>query len=225
MSICESLSLGRSGEPFDRTLVAPASRHRRRHRSTDRSDTRSAAAISRFFSPPSKRSTACSRIRSRAALPASVKPPPCAYLTVQGYRNGPGAVRRTVPTSPNQVQYLGVGIDDTATGLTHIGAREYDQNTGRFLSADPLIDFADPLQMNGYTYANGNPVSSSDPTGLAPDDCANNGVSCSPNTDGSWDTKPTTEYAKYNGATVTELTARATRTSPLTRKVPQREMR
>ncbi|MFE9256796.1 hypothetical protein, partial [Streptomyces sp. NPDC006879] len=31
--------------------------------------------------------------------------PPCAYLTVQGYRSGPIAVRRTAPTSPNQVQY------------------------------------------------------------------------------------------------------------------------
>ncbi|MFJ4873261.1 RHS repeat-associated core domain-containing protein [Streptomyces sp. NPDC088757] len=71
---------------------------------------------------------------------------------------------------PNKRSYLGVGIDDTTTGLTHIGAREYDQNTGRFLSADPIIDIADPLQMNGYTYSNGNPVSKSDPTGLWLDD-------------------------------------------------------
>ncbi|MGW5779834.1 polymorphic toxin-type HINT domain-containing protein [Streptomyces sp. NPDC003863] len=117
-----------------------------------------------------------------------------------------GELRGTKPANwPNKRSYLGVGIDDATTGLTHIGAREYDQNTGRFLSADPLIDLIDPLQMNGYTYANGNPVSNSDPTGLAPDDCANNGVSCSPNADGSWDTKPTTEYAKYNGTTVSEL--------------------
>ncbi|MER5739700.1 RHS repeat-associated core domain-containing protein [Streptomyces sp. NPDC002262] len=71
---------------------------------------------------------------------------------------------------PNKRSYLGVGIDDTTAGLTHIGAREYDQNTGRFLSADPIIDITDPLQMNGYTYANGNPVSKSDPTGLWLDD-------------------------------------------------------
>jgi RHS repeat-associated protein len=58
------------------------------------------------------------------------------------------------------------GIDDTATGLTHIGAREYDQDSGRFLSADPVIDLADPLQMNGYTYANSSPISKSDPSGL-----------------------------------------------------------
>ena len=78
-----------------------------------------------------------------------------------------GEPRGPKPTNwPNKRGYLGVGIDDTATGLTHIGAREYDQSAGRFLSADPIVDFADPLQMNGYAYSNNSPVSSSDPTGL-----------------------------------------------------------
>ncbi|MEV7676795.1 LysE family translocator [Streptomyces sp. NPDC088752] len=65
--------------------------------------------MSLFFCLSSKRSTACSRTRSLAALPAlpaSANPPPCAYLTVQGYRSGPAAVRRTGPTPSNQVQYL-----------------------------------------------------------------------------------------------------------------------
>uniref|UniRef100_UPI001CEC6394 RHS repeat-associated core domain-containing protein n=1 Tax=Streptomyces sp. NK08204 TaxID=2873260 RepID=UPI001CEC6394 len=75
----------------------------------------------------------------------------------------------TKPTSwPNKRTYLGVGIDDTASGLTHIGAREYDQDSGRFLSADPLIDITDPLQMNGYAYSRNSPISQSDPTGLKP---------------------------------------------------------
>ncbi|MGC4908832.1 RHS repeat domain-containing protein [Streptomyces cyaneofuscatus] len=78
-----------------------------------------------------------------------------------------GEVRGPKPSSwPNKRGYLGVGIDDAATGLTHIGAREYDQNAGRFLSADPITDLADPLQMNGYAYGNSSPVSKSDPTGL-----------------------------------------------------------
>jgi RHS repeat-associated protein len=76
-----------------------------------------------------------------------------------------GETRGPKPAWPNKRSYLGVGIDD-ASGLTHIGAREYDQSTGRFISADPVIDFADPLQMNGYTYANGSPITRSDPTGL-----------------------------------------------------------
>ncbi|WP_159042593.1 ricin-type beta-trefoil lectin domain protein [Streptomyces sp. IGB124] len=67
---------------------------------------------------------------------------------------------------PGDHTFLGVGTDDNTTGLTHIGAREYEPGTGRFISVDPLIDISDPLQMNGYTYANGNPLTNSDPTGL-----------------------------------------------------------
>lgn len=62
--------------------------------------------------------------------------------------------------------YLGSGTDDSTTGLVHLGAREYDPETGRFISADPLLDLGDALQMNGYAYANNDPVSSSDPSGL-----------------------------------------------------------
>jgi len=82
-----------------------------------------------------------------------------------------GESRGTTATSwPNRRSYLGTGIDDTATtGLTHLGAREYDQSTGRFISADPVVDIADPLQMNGYTYANANPITKSDPSGLMTD--------------------------------------------------------
>lgn len=84
-----------------------------------------------------------------------------------------GEVRGTKPANwPNKRGYVGTGIDDTATGLTHIGAREYDQASGHFLSADPIIDLADPLQMNGYAYSSNSPVSNSDPTGLcAQADC------------------------------------------------------
>ncbi|MGH3863517.1 RHS repeat-associated core domain-containing protein, partial [Actinokineospora sp.] len=57
----------------------------------------------------------------------------------------------------------------TTTGLTDIGARKYDQNTGRFISVDPIMDPADPQQWNGYTYANNNPITFSDPTGLIAD--------------------------------------------------------
>ncbi|MER5883753.1 ricin-type beta-trefoil lectin domain protein [Streptomyces sp. NPDC001941] len=83
-----------------------------------------------------------------------------------------GDARGARPTTwPNQRTYLGTGIDDTSSGLTHMGAREYDQDTGRFLSADPLIDIADPLQINGYAYANNNPVTKGDPDGLQPIEC------------------------------------------------------
>ncbi|MFI5589997.1 polymorphic toxin-type HINT domain-containing protein [Amycolatopsis sp. NPDC051758] len=60
--------------------------------------------------------------------------------------------------------FVGGTKDDS--GLTHLGAREYDPVTGRFASADPVLDFADPQQLNGYAYGNNSPVTNSDPNGL-----------------------------------------------------------
>lgn len=56
---------------------------------------------------------------------------------------------------------------DPATGLDIIGARQYDPLTGRFTSPDPLLEPGSPQQLNGYSYAAGNPVTGSDPTGLS----------------------------------------------------------
>ncbi|MEV8597620.1 polymorphic toxin-type HINT domain-containing protein [Streptomyces sp. NPDC052012] len=58
-----------------------------------------------------------------------------------------------------------VGGTEDPTGLTHIGSREYDTTTGRFVSVDPVGDLKDPQQINGYAYSNNNPVAFSDPTG------------------------------------------------------------
>ncbi|WP_435648758.1 RHS repeat-associated core domain-containing protein [Kitasatospora purpeofusca] len=65
---------------------------------------------------------------------------------------------------PDDKGFLGKPQD--STGLTHIGAREYDPALGRFISVDPVMDLSDPQQMNGYAYANNAPASASDPTGL-----------------------------------------------------------
>jgi RHS repeat-associated protein len=54
---------------------------------------------------------------------------------------------------------------DPATGLSLLGAREYDPVTGRFLQVDPLLETGDPNQMGGYTYAGDNPSTGSDPNG------------------------------------------------------------
>jgi RHS repeat-associated protein len=58
-----------------------------------------------------------------------------------------------------------VGGTEDPTGLTHIGARDYDVATGRFISVDPIGDLKDPQQINGYAYSNNNPVTFSDPDG------------------------------------------------------------
>ncbi|MFE5297318.1 ricin-type beta-trefoil lectin domain protein [Streptomyces sp. NPDC056632] len=62
--------------------------------------------------------------------------------------------------------FLGKTRDDSS-GYQPLGARLYDPVVGRFLSVDPMLDLNDPLQANGYAYAQNNPVSYSDPTGLS----------------------------------------------------------
>ncbi|MET9837362.1 polymorphic toxin-type HINT domain-containing protein [Streptomyces virginiae] len=67
---------------------------------------------------------------------------------------------------PGEQGFLG-GTADESTGLTHLGAREYDPAIGRFISVDPLMDTAESQTMNPYSYALNSPVTFSDPTGLA----------------------------------------------------------
>lgn len=57
------------------------------------------------------------------------------------------------------------GTNDETTGLVRLGARGYDASTGRFISADPVMVLTNPQQINGYSYANHSPVTTSDPTG------------------------------------------------------------
>jgi RHS repeat-associated protein len=73
---------------------------------------------------------------------------------------------------PDDKGFLGK-TRDTITGLTHIGAREYDPTVGQFISVDPILASDQPQSLNGYSYANNTPVTGSDPTGLWCDSCNN----------------------------------------------------
>ncbi|MDX3187675.1 hypothetical protein PV458_04625 [Streptomyces sp. MN03-5084-2B] len=90
-----------------------------------------------------------------------------------------GGSRDGLSTFPGERGFLG-GAKDASTGLTHLGAREYDPDTGRFISVDPVLNAADPQQLNGYTYSDNNPITLSDPSGLIAqrcmdDDCGHSG--------------------------------------------------
>ncbi|MFI2030963.1 polymorphic toxin-type HINT domain-containing protein [Streptomyces buecherae] len=89
-----------------------------------------------------------------------------ADVTLTQRRNLPfGAPRGTDPTTwPGSKGFVG-GTRDTTTGLTHLGAREYDPKLGRFISVDPIMDLTDAQQMHGYSYGNNNPLLYSDPSG------------------------------------------------------------
>ncbi|CAM5624714.1 type IV secretion protein Rhs [Streptomyces avidinii] len=99
-----------------------------------------------------------------------------------------GEERGTPPTAwPGERGFVG-GTQDKTTGLTHLGAREYDPLAGRFLSVDPLMLVDDPRQHNAYQYANNSPLTNSDPTGLKLDD----GTGHSEKADGTSPTNPVT---------------------------------
>lgn len=74
----------------------------------------------------------------------------------------------TTGTWPGEKGFVG-GTINPQTGLTTVGAREYDASLGKFLSVDPVMDAQDPGQMNAYSYAHNSPITKSDPTGLRPD--------------------------------------------------------
>lgn len=55
---------------------------------------------------------------------------------------------------------------DVSTGLMHYGARYYDPQIGRFISADTIVpDPSNPQDLNRYSYVGNNPLTYSDPTG------------------------------------------------------------
>ncbi|SER87992.1 RHS repeat-associated core domain-containing protein [Streptomyces sp. yr375] len=76
-----------------------------------------------------------------------------------------GEARGEQPTAwPGQRGFVG-GTVDKDTGLTRLGARDYDPATGRFLTVDPMVDYGQPATMNPYAYSNNAPATFSDPSG------------------------------------------------------------
>ncbi|MFJ1760391.1 RHS repeat-associated core domain-containing protein [Amycolatopsis sp. NPDC088138] len=83
----------------------------------------------------------------------------------QRYTDPFGNVRAQTSTWPDKHGFVG-GYQDT-TGLTHLGARDYDPTTGRFTKTDPVLTPDLPQTLNAYAYANNAPATESDPSGLS----------------------------------------------------------
>ena len=76
-----------------------------------------------------------------------------------------GAVRSDTGTTNVPYKYTGQELD-ASTGLYFYGARYYDANLARFISADTIApDLRDPQSLNRYAYVRNNPLHYSDPTG------------------------------------------------------------
>ena len=70
---------------------------------------------------------------------------------------------------PSETQGFGTYVLDTGSGLYYADQRYYNQNWGRFLTADPsnnAISLGSPITWNRYAYGNGDPINLSDPSGL-----------------------------------------------------------
>ncbi|MEV6823394.1 RHS repeat-associated core domain-containing protein [Amycolatopsis sp. NPDC051102] len=131
-----------------------------------------------------------------------------ADLTVHKRFQDPYGLPRGVPAGPWVDNHGFLGGYQNPTGLTHLGAREYDPNTGSFITPDPLLDPTKPAHLNAYTYGFDNPLANPDPTGLEPmlstchdaDDrraCANYGYTAS--TGNASDDK---YYGKYKSSSI-----------------------
>ncbi len=84
--------------------------------------------------------------------------------TIKYYPYG-GARSGGVPTDK---KFTGQRLDET--GLYYYGARYYDPEIGRFISADTIIpDPINPQAFNRYSYCINNPLKYIDPTGHQPD--------------------------------------------------------
>ncbi|MFD7361664.1 RHS repeat-associated core domain-containing protein [Streptomyces sp. NPDC059885] len=146
-------------------------------KSTSRAPRSGPIATTAWPAPPSPYAPTKPAPRSSTSSPpttttpaTSPSPETTAQTLTKRYTTPFGAARGTTSGIwPDDKTFLGKPTD-TGTGLTHIGAREYDPTLGQFISVDPLLSPDQPQSLNGYGYANSNPVTTSDPSGLRTDD-------------------------------------------------------
>ncbi|MGH7337712.1 MAG: RHS repeat-associated core domain-containing protein, partial [Myxococcota bacterium] len=75
-------------------------------------------------------------------------------------------------------RYFAGHPEQAETGLHYMNARWLDPETGTFLSVDPVVrDVAKSQSLNGYAYAENNPIAFNDPTGAClPPECRTYGL-------------------------------------------------
>jgi RHS repeat-associated protein len=76
-----------------------------------------------------------------------------------------GGTRQDIGVVSVKHKFTGQELDDE-TGLYYYGARYYDPQLGRFISADSIVQAPfDPQTLNRYSYCRNNPIIYSDPSG------------------------------------------------------------
>ncbi len=85
-----------------------------------------------------------------------------------------GCPRNIKGFNANEIQYKEF-IDGSGFELYDFNARTYNQQTGRFLQVDPLIDEGEQESTSPYHFAENNPIKYNDPDGRCPN-CATAGI-------------------------------------------------
>lgn len=86
-------------------------------------------------------------------------PPAGQFISRTSATNGPIPSERRGYTGHEHIDQI---------GLVHMNARVYDPELGRFLSADPTVQFPEGTQgFNRYTYTGNNPLTYYDPSGFS----------------------------------------------------------
>lgn len=91
--------------------------------------------------------------------------------TLDYYPYGATRINTQVNNSNVLRQFIGQFTD--SSNLSYLNARYYDSSRGQFLSQDPMFigdprqqNLMNPQSLNSYSYAEGNPITNSDPSGL-----------------------------------------------------------
>ncbi|BCW82847.1 hypothetical protein NicSoilE8_05200 [Arthrobacter sp. NicSoilE8] len=90
-----------------------------------------------------------------------------AFTTAAAATSGTGTNAATASGFSAVNGYI-AGLDDTISSLTHLGARDMDPVLGVFTAPDPILNTEDQRGFTPYTYAFGNTINTSDPSGLKP---------------------------------------------------------
>src|SRR6266851_5189214 len=90
----------------------------------------------------------------------------------RAYLNGRNMAQSGAKSSSCVGEHIYIGQFSDASGLSYLNARYYNSAQGQFLSEDPVFwgqqNLSDPQSFNAYSYAEGNPITGSDPSGNCP---------------------------------------------------------
>lgn len=114
-----------------------------------------------------ERTTTNGTSNTRTYLDANTQGTVSARITTTGvitrqYSLPYGSTRAPTTTWTGKRGFLNQPFN-TASGLTHLGARDYDPSNGRFTTVDPIFAPINPAQNNGYNYGANNPVNNTEP--------------------------------------------------------------